>query len=482
MLIYSFEKKFIGIGEEYLRIFGFSDLAVIQKEHQDFADFFVKKPGYVHNFQHVHWIDFIDCAESLEESKVMIKINSKTFTANIAITTIYLSESPSSKSYIIRLNNLRQLSGDTGEEYLVDIADEVVVPTPAKVKKEIYTPPVVAPTVQNEAIPSIVRDEPVDEDFVSIVLDDYEDEIVPKVIKEQVTPKPIPEPTPPQTPSPKAEAQIVAETPFIPEDDNYIFDPMLASSELGLPIDLIEEFIEDFIAQSKEFKSELYESLHRGDLETLASLSHKLKGVAGNLRIENAYDKLCIINTSKETDVLKKNLDHFYYIVAQLAGEKPQTVATVQIEPEVQESENIEEKIDLDIPLDIDLDDDDFVLDFKDEEDASESESLNSDAVVVTYSKEVAAREIGLDIETFNELLSDYLSDAFKLIEEIRDAIEVGDNETGRKKALSLKRMSDSLYMKDLTSDLSSIINMSDRNSMMIAIDNLQAIVKQISK
>jgi hypothetical protein len=478
MLIYSSEKEFIGIDEEYLKIFGFSDLETLQKEKEDFADFFVKQPGHVHNFKHVHWIDFIDCAESVEESKVMISIHNKSFAANISITTLYLTQSPSSKSYMIRLNNLRQLSGDTGDLVLLDVVKEepkIRIEKPVPVKKEVYAQPKVA---------SILLDDLDDEKEVApieTVEPDYDIPLeIDMDIKEDIAP--------------------VSEEVHLPQDD-YVFDPKLASDELGLPIDLIEEFIEDFIGQAKEFKSELYSSLRTGDLENVAILSHKLKGVAGNLRVENAYDKLCIINDSKDTNLVKTNLDHFYHIVAQLAGEEVKIVTPVAKVAPISQEIPIESE-EIVAPIEIDLDDDDFILEFKDEDDATELIPLDieieeekveieekieleeevSREVVVDYSKTVAASEIGLDMETFDELLDDYTQSAFDLLKDMQDSLAVDDMEKCRKKALLLKNMSDSMYIKDLTSDLLCVTKMSDKNSMTIAIENMNAIVKQISK
>jgi len=42
--------------------------------------------------------------------------------------------------------------------------------------------------------------------------------------------------------------------------NTYVFDPHIASKELGLPLDLIEEFIQDFIDQANDFKNGLYKS------------------------------------------------------------------------------------------------------------------------------------------------------------------------------------------------------------------------------
>ena len=94
MLIYNSTKEFIGIDEHDLKIFGFSNLSQLRSEAADFADLFVRTPGYVHNFKHVHWIDFVSYAESAEESKVIISIKSKSYTASLSITKAYLTDNP----------------------------------------------------------------------------------------------------------------------------------------------------------------------------------------------------------------------------------------------------------------------------------------------------------------------------------------------------------------------------------------------------
>ena len=122
MLIYNFQKEFIGIDEADLEVFGFADLSELKAESSDFADMFVRTPGYIHNFKHVHWIDFVTCADPSEQSKVIIEINSKTFKALLNIETVYLSDSPTSKAYLIHLNNLRGLTLQENGDFSEDIA------------------------------------------------------------------------------------------------------------------------------------------------------------------------------------------------------------------------------------------------------------------------------------------------------------------------------------------------------------------------
>lgn len=77
MLIYNYKKEFLGIDESDLELLGLSNLADLRAEAADFADLFVKTPGFIHNFKHVHWIDYITCNDSGVESKAIIHIKNK---------------------------------------------------------------------------------------------------------------------------------------------------------------------------------------------------------------------------------------------------------------------------------------------------------------------------------------------------------------------------------------------------------------------
>jgi len=312
MLIYNFAKEFIGIDESDLKILGFSNLAQLRAEAADFADLFVRTPGHVHNFQHVHWIDFVECAESDDESKVIISVNSNTYKANLSIATVYLSDSANAPAYLVYLNNL-QLLGSKENETISEAVmnkpklniineDTTYIQTIepdmsaiSAIKEEMKHKKIVEKVVQNSI------DEPLD-----IVIDTTDEEKL--LVKEDL--KPV-----------QVEEYVEEE-----EEEECLFDPKVASKELGLPIDLIEEFVEDFIVQAKEFNKPLYTHLANGNLEEVAKLSHKLKGVAANLRIENALNALTTVNISNDLDVITTNLDEFYRIIARLAGEKVKVV------------------------------------------------------------------------------------------------------------------------------------------------------------
>jgi HPt (histidine-containing phosphotransfer) domain-containing protein len=530
MLIYNSAKEFIGIDEHDLKALGFSNLLQLRSESADFADLFVRTPGYVHNFQHVHWIDFVACAESIEESKVIISAKSKSYTAYLSITKAYLRENPTSEAYFVSLNNLRALSSKESDSIASEITNKlapVAAIDEAQNKEMIPDEPIIKDAFdeEDEVLQNIqpltfaeesyeISDAPLDLDL------DFEDE---EIAHEPVEfPEPAPtiarSVTPLSTPEP------------VDDGDDYLFDPKVASEELGLPVDLIEEFIQDFIAQAKEFKAEMYSSLEGHDIDRLAILSHKLKGVAANLRIENALSAITTVNISKDVDVIKTNLDLFYRIMSKLAGEEISVQEEVAVE-EIQTPDDEDDFV-LDFKDDVeeevvieqtqsdneikDVEDDDFVLDFKEETSMKnvdvpdkielpalvdddylttdikiEEESAelrqekpveSTQAVSISYSKEVSAKAIGLDMETFEELFGDYIQDSRDISSRIHQALAANSLEKCAKEARILKGMSDSMQVKEFTSELESLISSSDKNEMMHAIEKIENIIEEISK
>jgi len=100
----------------------------------------------------------------------------------------------------------------------------------------------------------------------------------------------------------KDPAKILAEN-IIPLEKNSFsleeIDPISfdfsineAADDLALPVSLVNEFIVDFINQSKESLPVIQKAYEEKDLETLQATAHMLKGVSGNLRITKIEDTL----------------------------------------------------------------------------------------------------------------------------------------------------------------------------------------------
>ncbi|MCW8894655.1 Hpt domain-containing protein [Sulfurimonas sp.] len=535
MLIYNYKKEFLGIDESDLEALGLSDLAQLRAEAGDFADLFVKTPGHIHNFKHVHWIDYITCNETGVAPKVIIHVKNKNYTSNIDVKTIYLVDSPSKKAYIVNLTNLRPLSHTQSEKISIDVSQRPA-PTAMTEPVELFTTP-----------GSIVHEESQEASFdpyesdlsdtpSNLVEDIYESDIPPEDFAsdepldidfgdEEIEVEDFQKSETQATPEPQAVAedkiQVDENDPFA----NYVFDPHIASEELGLPTDLVEEFIQDFISQANSFKEELYEATQRTDLDSVKIQSHKLKGVAANLRIEDALDALTIINTSDDTSVISHNLDRLYRIINKLSN----TGAAVNPTPDIQKETTEEDeedfilsfkddeakpdveadeisfaddipaaKIEIDdsqVPESIDipeLEDDMFL---KQDDSTIQSEVADEDLSILDdvydtqevldttmpYDKELVANDIGLDIDSFNELFEDYINESRELTTSMKNALTDDDFNAYKHYAIKLKGMSDNMRVNNFNDDLEAIINSSDISATADSLDNIILKLEQIS-
>lgn len=564
MVIYNHKKEFVGIEEKDLRALKLASLAELQSEAADFADLFVKTPGHIHNFKHVHWLDFIGSADSIDENRVIISVKGRNFKATIELHTIFLVDEPAKEAYGVIFNNMRELTKEESERISGDLIQRDV---PRAVEPEPAAPELEEEFEEenNEVFSSqeMIEDPYAAKDEEPLTLDletpAFEEEEQEEKIEPSVEEAPL-EISLEEEESPAEESVYVSE-----EEDRFIdyhYDPELAAKELGLPSDLVEEFIQDFIAQAHEFKPDLYEALDAGRMDNLRMLSHKLKGVAANLRIEDAHDALVTINTSDDVDLVKRTLDRFYnFILKKLAGEEvevvntaqPQAAAEEQTQPEetaaedaitldlddeaileapsekevkeeAQQSSEDEEKIELDLDEDLfgeplqstssasqqqeeeklelnlqDEDDDEALLELTlaedednetlEEEEPAELIKENEDKREERYeTKQIQidkghiARELGIDVEAYDELLGDYVSDMHGGLVQLEEAIKSGDDESAKKLALRLKGMSDNMHLSDISEELERFIKDDTANKValvkkiIIQIDSIKGI------
>ena len=388
MLLYNQRKEFIGVDNEDLSELGFLNIAELQNESHDFADLFVKKPGFIHNFKNFSWIDFILHSESAEDPKAVIHAKGKNFACNLHVTPFSFTSNES--GFSIDLKNLRVLKGAEDEQASRDLEASGGIQSSAAVEpteippavttdktapetdisfddvkpqvqdletSEVTTPEPELPNFEESYTQELSEPEPFDipeseetdlgfaaeseNEFGAPVDIDYN---APLTLDDDVM-KDMQEPSfEEETPAPLEESEETEPEPtpmlgdYVNSSDSeylsdliksgdYIYDPQIAANELGLPVDLIEEFIGDFIDQANEFHDDLYASVRSGDFDNVQNLSHKLKGVAANLRVEDAFDTLTVINSSKDIDQILPNLNYFYKVIAKLDGkEVPQDI------------------------------------------------------------------------------------------------------------------------------------------------------------
>jgi len=85
-----------------------------------------------------------------------------------------------------------------------------------------------------------------------------------------------------------------------------------AADELSLPVELIEEFVHDFIQQAKSETEKMLEAYRQGNLEKIQKIGHLLKGAASNLRINPLADTLYKIQFCKESSQLEALIKSYW--------------------------------------------------------------------------------------------------------------------------------------------------------------------------
>lgn len=548
MLFYNHKQEFIGIDEEGLKLLNYPTIEDLLSVCNDVADLFAKEPGYIHNFKSFGWIDFLLHADSDARSAI-VHGNGRTFSCTLHVHSLFLAENPSQNGYIIEMTHIQSMSGDEIKpHHVAPTIKQEIKPTPLQTPSYTESSPSVLPSYEHITpttlsepdvldVPSFnepgVNDEPLEDLYAKLALplsdEELHDEFTPEVSL------PIEEPSPLQEvkAEPKVDLPMLgdvkysnAEKAFINTlkvDKSYRFDPNVAAKELGLPVDLIQEFIGDFIQQSHEFKEELFEAVLKGDINNLKILSHKLKGVAANLRIEDAFETLSIINTSSDPIEIEANLKYFYSIINKLEGkelllndtqlslETPSNVTVTDdlyaFSPKDSEESLIADEKSSAAALNTILRDDDiysFALKDNDslivhEEEISPAIHLDDDLTLTSfnhqpefsntvsetipplnYNKTVVAGELGIEQSFFNELVEEYKYDAMRAAKEISASIGAFDTHAWKKTASQLKGISDNLRLNEISEELAILSQTNDAQEANKASKRLNNFLEQL--
>ena len=96
---------------------------------------------------------------------------------------------------------------------------------------------------------------------------------------------------------------------------HFDFQLGVAAEDLGLPLELIEEFVIDFIDQAHIETGKMLEAYQDGDLDSIQKIGHLLKGTSSNLRIKTLSDTLYAIQYCEDStqleDLIKTYWGHF---------------------------------------------------------------------------------------------------------------------------------------------------------------------------
>lgn len=515
MLLYNNKQEFIGIDDESLRLLNYSSLEELLSVCSDVADLFANEPGYIHNFKNFGWIDFLLHAD-VDASNAIVHANGRTFSCRLNVTAFHLCAQPAQSGYGIEMSQVKSISGEDfrplaptpkapsyeftpPSEPVVQSVPTTPLPdhthlTPTQLSEpSTFDIPVTQPTSLDETedrYASLMA--PLNDEELDVFTQESAEEVMLEVAK--------------PTPIIRSAHYSEAEEEYLSHhkvQDSYIYDPSVAANELGLPVDLIEEFIGDFIQQSYEFKNELFEATAKNDFNTLHILSHKLKGVAANLRVENALESLTTVNNSTEPVEIEANLKYYYEIIAKLEGKEAPCASTTVAQTPLAKKEETKstEAISLDALDDIysfslKQDKRESLLVHQDDIYAEDEVSINTAEENVPFKKEflelndepeedelplkepsvdsvdtettaaatisaplhydlkAVAGALGMEPSFMEELLHDYKIEASAMSTAIIQAIKSFDTHAWKNSAAKLKGISDNLRLSEISDEL----------------------------
>ncbi|OYY55017.1 MAG: hypothetical protein B7Y52_06355 [Sulfurovum sp. 28-43-6] len=85
-----------------------------------------------------------------------------------------------------------------------------------------------------------------------------------------------------------------------------------AANDLSLPVDLIEEFVHDFIEQAHVETQNMLKAYEKGDLDAIQKIGHLLKGASSNLRINALSDTLFRIQFCDDSSLLESYIKDYW--------------------------------------------------------------------------------------------------------------------------------------------------------------------------
>ena len=129
MLIYRNDGKLFCISKKALQLAGYHDIEHFNAEHNDYSELFVKRPGYIYNFENFSWLNFLRNANE-EQKKVLINTkDNATYECELAMETVYpveFNENMPEFFYQIEFKNLKLSNGSAAYDTYDEVTPEEI--------------------------------------------------------------------------------------------------------------------------------------------------------------------------------------------------------------------------------------------------------------------------------------------------------------------------------------------------------------------
>jgi len=92
LILYDRNGLFLGMGNQELYLLGYEDIEEFRNYHNDFADLFVNKPGFIFKFTNFSWIEYALHSGTPNKHVLIRTKNGKEVESSLNITEIFLSK------------------------------------------------------------------------------------------------------------------------------------------------------------------------------------------------------------------------------------------------------------------------------------------------------------------------------------------------------------------------------------------------------
>lgn len=92
MILYDKSGLFLGMGNQELYLLGYEDMEEFRNYHNDLADLFVNKPGFIFKFKNFSWIDYAQHSGTPNKRVLIRTKNGKEIETSLNISEIYLQK------------------------------------------------------------------------------------------------------------------------------------------------------------------------------------------------------------------------------------------------------------------------------------------------------------------------------------------------------------------------------------------------------
>jgi hypothetical protein len=137
LILYDKKGTFLGMGQDELSMLGYEDMHDFVNNYSDFADLFIKRPGYISKFKNFFWIDYMLHSGTPNKNVVLKHKNGTEVESGLVVSELFLTQeinectslygvelSAMSGTRSFKTDTISDFKTDTTPDFKTDIVSE----------------------------------------------------------------------------------------------------------------------------------------------------------------------------------------------------------------------------------------------------------------------------------------------------------------------------------------------------------------------